>query len=299
MNEKNKLFFETTLEKWSDLSLLNYEFISKYVFRGQANSGWSLQSSLERFAERNNPLGKNAAEFYEMKMLEAFKWKYPLYEDTPKPDKDEDIEWLSIMQHYGAPTRMLDFTYSLYVAVFMAMKDCFEGSASIWCIRKDTYYLSHVKDIVSKIKPAKDDGIWIPGNDVDSFIYNEANMRLNGRFVQDDRPNVYFVKPRYTNKRINVQQGLFAIPGMLSVPFEENIMSVLTDRIPLPAPFSYVIQNSNMRNSTDEMTILKIIIPHALRKEIMKALYQMNITDETLFPGLEGLAKSLTIPFLE
>jgi hypothetical protein len=38
------------------------------------------------------------------------------------PDQDDWLEWIALMQHYGAPTRFLDWTYSLYVAVFFAVE---------------------------------------------------------------------------------------------------------------------------------------------------------------------------------
>ena len=42
-------------------------------------------------------------------MIKEFKWKFPSYEKNLIPKDGELIEWLSIMQHFGAPTRLLDF----------------------------------------------------------------------------------------------------------------------------------------------------------------------------------------------
>ena len=36
---------------------------------------------------------------------------------------DNRLEWLALMQHYGAPTRLLDFTRSPYVACFFALEE--------------------------------------------------------------------------------------------------------------------------------------------------------------------------------
>ncbi len=45
------------------------------------------------------------------------------------------LEWLSIMQHFGAPTRLLDFTYSIYIALYFAIEHMNqEEYSAIWCI---------------------------------------------------------------------------------------------------------------------------------------------------------------------
>ena len=70
-------------------------------------------------------------------MIKEFKWKFPSYEKNLIPKDGELIEWLSIMQHFGAPTRLLDFSQSMYVALFMAMDNSFYENFSIWCINKN------------------------------------------------------------------------------------------------------------------------------------------------------------------
>jgi hypothetical protein len=47
--------------------------------------------------------------------------------------------------------------------------------------------------------------------------------------------------------------------------------------------------------SHDVPLIRKIVLPRGIREEAMKALYRMNITNATLFPDLDGLAKSIAL----
>ena len=107
------------------------------LFRGQANSEWALRTSLERLIENHHPTpsrDKALYYIYESEMIKEFKWKFPSYEKNLIPKDGELIEWLSIMQHFGAPTRLLDFSQSMYVALFMTMDNSFYDNFSIWCI---------------------------------------------------------------------------------------------------------------------------------------------------------------------
>jgi FRG domain len=55
-------------------------------------------------------------------MLYEFKKRYHLYSSV-LPAPSDNVEWLALMQHHGAPTRLLDFTDSFYVAVHFAIVD--------------------------------------------------------------------------------------------------------------------------------------------------------------------------------
>lgn len=57
----------------------------------------------------------------EKRLLREFKRAYPSRENTPAPRYDDDLAWLALMQHHGAPTRLLDWTFSPFVAAFFAL----------------------------------------------------------------------------------------------------------------------------------------------------------------------------------
>lgn len=292
--ELNKAFVETEINDWNDLFLFNQRFMSQFIFRGQANSEWGLKTSLERLIENHYPFpnrDRRLPAIYENDMIRVFKWKYPIYEKVYIPQDDEYIEWLSIMQHFGAPTRLLDFTDSMYIALYMSLAGSFYDESSIWCINKvvlnhpvfNRYRIEHHVDSASQ-------------NELDEFSYQLANCSIKqGLKVSPQASDglLYSVRPHMTNQRISCQQGLFIVPSLISIPFEDLLKNyyIKENRMKIKIDSLQRISNENMNQNA--IFILKINIPKNNNLNLTKALKQMNITAETMFPGLEGLANSL------
>ena len=298
ITEYKRRFVETVLEQWNDISILNPRFLAGFVFRGMGDYKWHIESSLERMIKRYHPISDIAHEVYpqgyEIDMLKEFQWKYPKYSKNNIPQSDDVIEWLSIMQHYGSPTRMVDFTCSPYIALFMAMDSSGEKhDASIWCLNEII-----LRNILCEEYENRND-IRISGiSNQKSVIYNEANQLINDSINGTRKSfnhNVYLVQPHKVNDRILVQQGLFAIPEKIGVPFEDNLFSLVGNREPDIVPFKDVIDYSNSEKMFQpyDYFLIKIRIPLKFRLDITKSLCLMNISSETMYPGLEGLGKSL------
>src|SRR5215469_15080320 len=92
---------------------------NNYFYRGQADASWYLQSSLERIVGSN--WSAETARKFEDFALKSFRPKFHLY-DRENVQPGSKLAWLSIMQHYGVPTRLLDFTESPYVALYFALE---------------------------------------------------------------------------------------------------------------------------------------------------------------------------------
>lgn len=302
MSNKDKTriqYAETVLEHWNDFSMLSSRFISAFAFRGQANSKWEITSSIKRMINRlypPDPIQIYSTCPFERDLLREFKWKYPLYEKNYIPDDNRVIEWLSIMQHYGCPTRMIDFSYSPYVALFMALDESDYDCSSIWCINQiicmDSFNKEH--------KQSDDKTNYLDRNMFNDYIYEKANEMLQKALYSNPSSNprkrIFLVKPQMINERINRQQGLFAIPENTEVSFEENVFPLINNKEATSISFKDLIEYSyspeGMFGAID-YALIKIIIPSDFKYDIKKSLYHMNITDETMFPGLEGLSKSL------
>jgi hypothetical protein len=90
-----------------------------WLYRGQRGADWSLQTSLERCDRQGIPAARRVS--VELELSREFRRAYHQYAlHVPRPESV--LEWSSVMQHHGAPTRLLDFTYSIYVAAYFALE---------------------------------------------------------------------------------------------------------------------------------------------------------------------------------
>src|SRR5262245_14467158 len=126
---------DKTVGSWIELAQELYEIPktsfhrhrSDFAYRGVADKDWGLETSLRR-------LGGDFARV-ERPLLRTFK-KYAKPGEIPA-----ESLWvrLSVAQHHGLPTRVLDWTVSPKVAVHFATaeEDHYDKDAAIWCVNVD------------------------------------------------------------------------------------------------------------------------------------------------------------------
>lgn len=287
------MFHKIVMKSWND-TLSLFDKITKKVpdwaFRGQAKESWDLSTKFEREAKKyssDSYFFKNR-EFF---ILQDFQRRAHQYVQN-LPDRGRYVDWLSLLQHYGGPTRLLDFTYSCYVAAFFATETADEDSA-IWAvnIRKFNQQVLKLADFEIKGK-------------IYSELVEEYNRVAETIINIKERKNpdiVLLVEPFQQHERISIQQGLFLFPGNIEQTFAYNICSLFEfDFRDLSNKNAVNIDFSDIEKfDFSDTSILKIIFPSGLRTKIHMELNKMNITSTTLFPGFEGFARSLSFRFSE
>lgn len=281
------MFCEIAINSWIETRHLLDSMKAKvgiWVFRGQGDKEWKLSTRFERDAERYN-CSKWFYQNRERFMLREFQRRAHHFEHK-LPDLDNPVEWLSYLQHHGGSTRLLDFTDSFYVAAFFAMETSIVDSA-IWAI-----------NINSLTKSLKFNGLSGETQLYEIIVQRHkemANSCISSKEEAEDL--VLVIDPFLQHERLWVQQGLFLFPCNRREPFEKNLCATFgLDFESLVSTNATKIEIKEVeRFDFTEISVLKIVVPTALHSKGLYDLHDMNVTPATLFPGLDGFARSLNL----
>jgi FRG domain len=252
-------FTEEVADDWSDALARLYangwqddlkRLRSPLAFRGLSNASHDLKTSLMR-------LGGPYVEL-ERHLLRNFR-KYARRSDSD--ESQSDWKWLTIGQHHGLPTRLLDWTYSPFAALHFctssaAKSDC---DGVIWCV---DFTRAHA----SLPKPLKNEQAKSGSNVFTVGMLERAARELPKFDALSRKPFAVFFEPPSLDDRIVNQYALFSDP---SLSFD-----------------GWLERNPGLCR--------RVIIPARIKWEIRDKLDQANMTERVFYPGLDGLATWLT-----
>jgi len=90
-----------------------------FLFRGQSDPKWELKSSYDRWFEAAQ-LGESKRMPLAQRLLDRFRHELPAVEPGDIPPDEMGV--LALAQHYGLPTRLLDWSESPYIAAFFCFR---------------------------------------------------------------------------------------------------------------------------------------------------------------------------------
>ncbi len=248
---------EIVAESWAQLTELLFEgawseslrrYRSPYAFRGNSDVRHHLETALSR-------LGPNAARI-EAHLLRNFR-KYAF---GTIPGDDTTWNWLALAQHHGLPTRLLDWSFSPYIALHFATAriELFHLDGVVWTVNYvETNRL--LPDALRRLLGEE-------GSDVfTAEMLARVAPSLDGFDRLAEEPFVAFLDPPSLDARIVNQAALF------------SVMSSPRARL-----YDWLVHHPG--------SFRRIVIPAALKWEVRDKLDQANITERVLFPGLDGLS---------
>lgn len=240
-------------------------------FRGVTSHDYSLKPKIYRSSEKylsaaHND-GKKIINDLEPKMISRFTERSAPHLE-PYADSADSWSMLFVMQHYGAATRLLDWTENLLVAAHFAAgygKIAKEGDyPAVWVLQPRLWNklsFDYVDDAPR---------VFTPGDDELESISPRA-----GRGIQrmpTKQPAAIYSK--YNNVRIIAQQGVFTISGSDTRGMDEQI------------------EESLRQGRASGLELVKII-HRGGHLALQNELDLVGASPSTIFPGLQSVCKEL------
>jgi len=255
------MFTTLPFTHWNDFKDFTQELSENWAFRGQLNTQWELRTAIERTDFIT--LHKGVEANFVQEFMRGAR-NYLRRDETP----NHLIEWLALMQHHGAPTRLLDFSKSPFVASFFAFEHCeyaIENHLAIWAINVNYFKMKAVELLAAHFKKELEES----NNRINETLFEKI-------FLDNKHALVFPVEPFRMNQRYSLQQSIFVSTGTGHLPFMAQL-EFLGDGI--------------------AKAVIKMELPVGLQKEVLRDLQRMNLNRASLFPDLDGYAAALRLRY--
>lgn len=269
----------------------NYEQIFPYGtwFRGQEDADWLLVPSVFRRSESNELIYA----LTESWLIDRFK----LHQAKYRTELKITFDWLSLMQHYRYPTRILDWSENILVALYFAVLDKSETRdkpGALFVL--NTFKLNYLTDKFTHLKPA-DLPCWLRAQMAEDVSFAEirhqitnerpADLHLFDKMIEDSKENTgkeaklrkylsrpIAVFPYHLHERMVRQQSTFVLHGGTYVEAGDFDPPILLE---------------DLNNSTDNYRkfLKKFIIQPDKKDSIRHQLHMIGIHVGSMFPELE------------
>ena len=272
------------IEPWMELQYTEAESIHRFIelvnalnnishlnaykqpifFRGQADSKWRLEPKIYRLLKS---LKIEEALRIEFDSIRYFKQQARVFLSSQLIPEDDNIgAWLALMQQYGAPTRMLDWTTSFNVALYFAVTDePFDRPGAVWF-----FGVGELLKWMHKYDDLPDSKLADILSDEEKFVAFGANKAP---------PKIHTYDISIKSERMVAQQSIFTYCEQLFCDHVDLIGPALWDCI---------------KNDRKTFPLSKIVISPSAKRELRLHLSKLNISAATLFPGADGVGRTIS-----
>lgn len=250
-------------------------------FRGHSNNDWELVPKIQRnFGGTDEELFR-----IERYYTNDFQAKASVLK-LPKPRIDEYANWLTLMQHYGLKTRLLDWSRSPLIALYFAVSDKneYQKDACIWLLSPGGLNKSEELESPTYIDGKKYEN---------SFIYNMSHKTVRAMIFTAFRrwePNCKTITP--DDKKFDFQFRRLQNKIVACYPTE-------ADNRVYNQFSTFTVHNSTrkLEEFCDKLTLARIIIPCEIKEQLLNELAICGITQSYIFPDFEHLAAEINKEF--
>ncbi len=264
-----------------------------WVFRGQSDASWELIPSIFRgVQELNPPYSKSDAEW----LTKMERDVYREFSQLSRKHRGIINNWelLCLGQHYGIPTRLLDWTRLPLAATYFALEETSSQPAAIWCFnlskypfpnflgRTTTSYAHRIDvllELTNKRRPSFFQEVSKP------FVpsMGKIDPKLSGGNEFEEMEDGFFcvVDPPRFDDRIDAQKGVFTIHYSF-------------DDYDLVYNHAQHLRDVELNNGLE--LIHKLIIPSINKDQFRESLEDIaGLNWYGLYPDLTGIGKHLSI----
>lgn len=227
---------------------------SPFAFHGLTSVDHGLTTTLQRLAGNHENISG-----LELSIIRNFR----KYAHEAVPGRADSVwHWLAVAQHHGLPTRLNDWTFSPLVALHFVTDTAedMDRDGAVWCVN----FVEAKQLLPKRLRHILDD----EGSDTFTveMLHGIATLREFDALARE--PFLLFLEPPALDARIVNQAALFSV---------------------MPSPSASLADWLTQHPQLSR----RVVVPAELKWEIRDKLDQSNINERTLFPGLDGLSRTL------
>jgi len=193
---------------------------------------------------------------------------------APSVAPNDTWSWYFLIQHYGGPTRLLDWTQDATTALFFALDSDRDSTRNPIVVTLSPTVLSDYAFKELDMERSFKSSILYPGDSpTERWVTNLTGG--NGELIDEMPESPIALFPPYSDIRITAQRSCFTLFGKEANGFYKDGQYIVCP-------------------CCDQRVIHKLIINGRKKNELRQELTKIGITSGKIFPGLDGLCKEIT-----